>query len=107
METMLSRNTKQKTNKSRHQQNKTRDSSWKTKPQRLRQQLQRETHKPYIKSHTNLPAQVLAKHQFSRKKNGKVIIREEDQCTRWAEHIKEFPNRPDPEQSADVGRNAR
>ncbi|GFR95564.1 endonuclease-reverse transcriptase [Elysia marginata] len=41
------------------------------------------------------------------KKNRKVITIEEDQCTSWEEHFKEILNRPDPEQSLDVGRNAR
>ncbi|GFR60772.1 endonuclease-reverse transcriptase [Elysia marginata] len=40
-------------------------------------------------------------------KNGKVITREEDQCTRWAKHMKEIFNRPNPEQSAEIGRSAR
>ncbi|GFR65877.1 craniofacial development protein 2 [Elysia marginata] len=52
-------------------------------------------------------AQVLAKPHLSRTKTEKVITREEDQCTHWAEHFKEIFNRPDPEQSADVGRKAR
>ncbi|GFS23321.1 hypothetical protein ElyMa_005130400 [Elysia marginata] len=40
-------------------------------------------------------------------KNGKVITREKDQHSRWAEHFKEILNRPDQEQSADVERSAR
>ena len=37
----------------------------------------------------------------------KSICREEDQCTRWAEHFKEILNRPDPDHLPDIGQPAR
>ena len=35
-------------------------------------------------------------------KNGNVLMKEEDQLERWAEHIKEILNRPDPEVDAEI-----
>ena len=35
-------------------------------------------------------------------KNGQVLMREEDQLNRWAEHFKETLNRPDPEEEATI-----
>ena len=35
-------------------------------------------------------------------KNGNVLMKEEDQLERWAEHYKEILNRPDPEVDAEI-----
>ncbi|GFS22324.1 alginate biosynthesis protein AlgK [Elysia marginata] len=89
---MLPRNTKQKAKKSKHPRNKIRDSSRKTRPQRLKQQPQRETQTLH-KITRELTNPGFGKTSVVKDKNGKVITREEDQRTRWAEHFKEILNR--------------